>query len=191
MSPSDVSSPRVTPTLPLADVIPLTPHPAAENAPYVPQGMEGMNLFDTFEEELMETPALPRYNTRARARQHYANQAQFLAPRIFRPIVFTNNKSIAVTLAQAPDHIPMPNAVINQDNGSSLEYLHLIQDETTFTVWNKAAENEFGWLAQGVGYRMEVSDTIFFIAHSAVPKGKVFTDGRHVVDIRPNKTETH
>jgi hypothetical protein len=97
MNPIHVSSRRVTPTLPLTDVISLTPHPAAENAPYVPQGMAGMNLFDTYEEEHMETPAIPRYNTRSRARQHSANQAQFLAPRILRPIAFTNNQTIAVT----------------------------------------------------------------------------------------------
>jgi hypothetical protein len=92
MNPSDVASPRVTNTLPLVDVIPLTPHPAAENAHYMPQGMAGMNLFDTFEEEHMETPALPRYNTRARARQHSANQAHFLAPRISAPLYLQTTK---------------------------------------------------------------------------------------------------
>jgi hypothetical protein len=112
--------------------------------------MAGMNLFNTFEEEHMETPALPRYNTRSRARQHSANEAQFLAPHIFSPIAFTNNQSVYVTPRQAPNHIPMDNAVINQDTGASLEYRHLIQDETTFPVW-KAEANEFGRLAQGVG----------------------------------------
>jgi hypothetical protein len=73
MNPYYVASPRVTTALPLADVIPLTPHPAANNAPYMPQGMAGMNLFATFEEEHMETPAIPRYNTRSRARQRSAN----------------------------------------------------------------------------------------------------------------------
>jgi hypothetical protein len=60
MSPSDLASPRVTTTLPLADVIPLNIHPESENAIYVPQGMAGMSLFDTFEEEHMDTPSLPR-----------------------------------------------------------------------------------------------------------------------------------
>jgi hypothetical protein len=59
MKPVDVSSPRVTHTLPNTSVVPLTPHPAAENSPYVPQGIAGMNLFDTFEEEHMESPSLP------------------------------------------------------------------------------------------------------------------------------------
>jgi hypothetical protein len=155
----------------------------------VPQGMAGMNLFDTFEEEHIETPALPRYNTRSRSRQHSANQAKFLAPHIFRPIAFTNNHTMPLT--QAPNLIPMANAVINEDTGAILEYCHLIQDETTFPVWNKAAANEFGRLDQGVGCRIEGSNTIFFIPRNAVPKEKVSTYGRFVVDIRPNKTETH
>jgi hypothetical protein len=85
----------------------------------------------------------------------------------------------------------MVNAVINQDTGASLDYRHLIQDETTFPVWNKAAANKFGRLAQGVGGRIEGSNTIFFIPRQTVPKGKIVTYGRFVVDIRPNKTETH
>jgi hypothetical protein len=96
MNPVHVSSPRVAHTLPLNSATPLTPHPSAENAPYVPQGMAGMNIFDTFEEEDMESPSLPRYNTRSRSRQHSSNQAQFLAPHIFCPIAFTNNQGIAV-----------------------------------------------------------------------------------------------
>jgi hypothetical protein len=134
MNPVDASSPRIAHTLPRNSVTPLTPHPAAENAPYVPQGMAGMNLFDTFEEEHMEYPFLPRYNTIARALQHSANQAQFLAPRIFRPIAFTNNQGVDLTPIQATNHIPMVNAVINQDTGASLEYSHIIQDEATFPV---------------------------------------------------------
>jgi hypothetical protein len=85
----------------------------------------------------------------------------------------------------------MANAVINQDAGASLEYFHLIQDETTFPVWNKAAANKCVRLAQGVGKRIEVSNIIFFIPRQAISKGKIVNYGRFVVDIRPNKTETH
>jgi hypothetical protein len=59
MNPNDVASPRVMAEFPLTDVVTLNPHPASDNAPYMPQGMAGMNLFDTFEEEHMETPAAP------------------------------------------------------------------------------------------------------------------------------------
>jgi hypothetical protein len=44
-----VASPRVMTALPLSYVVPLTPHPASDNAPYMTQGMAGMNLCDTFE----------------------------------------------------------------------------------------------------------------------------------------------
>jgi hypothetical protein len=99
----------VTDELPLTDVIPLTPHPASDNAPYMPHGMAGMNLFDTFEEENMETSAVPRYNTRSRARQHSVNQAHTLTSRIFRPIAFTNNQSITLPVKQATQNMPMAN----------------------------------------------------------------------------------
>jgi hypothetical protein len=60
LNPNDVASSRVTTELQLTYVVPLTPNPASDNAPYMPQGMAGMNLFDTFEKEHMETPATPR-----------------------------------------------------------------------------------------------------------------------------------
>jgi hypothetical protein len=60
MTPLYVSSPRVDNTLTRNGVIPLAPHPSAENVPYVHQGMEGMSLFVTFEDEHTETPSLPR-----------------------------------------------------------------------------------------------------------------------------------
>jgi hypothetical protein len=85
----------------------------------------------------------------------------------------------------------MANSVINEETGASLEYRHLINDTSTFTIWNESAANEFGRLAQGVGERITGSNTIFFIPRQAVPKGRIFTYGRFVVDIRPNKSEIH
>jgi hypothetical protein len=85
----------------------------------------------------------------------------------------------------------MADAVINQDTGASLEYCQLMKDETTFTVYNKAEANEFGRLVQGVGGRIEGSNTIFFIPRQEVTKGKIVTYGRFVVDTRPNKTNNH
>jgi hypothetical protein len=155
----------------------------------MPQGMASVNLFDTFEEEHMETPGVPRYNTRARARQHSAHQAQTLSPSIFRPIAFTSNQNINLPIQRNPQTMPKDNSVINEDTGASLEYRHLIKDDSTFPVWNKAAANEFGRLAQGVGYHIEGSNTIFFIPRQAVPKGNIITYGRFVVDICPNKSE--
>jgi hypothetical protein len=88
-----------------------------------------------------------------------------------------------------PKHIA--NSVINEETGASLEYRHPINDASTFTIWNEAAANEFCRLAQGVGNRIDGSNTIFFIPRQDVPKGKIVTYGRFVVDIRPNKSEVH
>jgi hypothetical protein len=181
LNSSDVAPPRVPTPLPPTTIIPITPYPDSVNAPYMPQGMAGVNLFDTFEEE-HTTPTIPRYNTNALASQHAVHQAQTLPPRIFRPLAFTTHQKIP---------IPMANSVINEDTGASLEYRHLINDASTFTIWNQAAANEFGRLAQGLGNRIEGSNTIFFIPRQAVPKSKIVTYGRFVVDIRPNKSEVH
>jgi hypothetical protein len=114
--------------------------------------MTGVNLFDTFEEEHnMETPSLPRYNTRVRACQQSANNAQRHAPHVFCPIVFTTTQVFHAAPKQAINQIPMANDVINQDTGASLEYRQLVQDDTTFPVWNKAAANECERPAQGIG----------------------------------------
>jgi hypothetical protein len=149
VNPRNVSSPRVDPTLPQHLVIPLTPHPSVENAPYVHQGTAG-GIFDTFEEEHMVTPNLPKYSTRSRAQQNSANNAQHNAPCLFCPITFTNTQVYHAAPHKSISYIPMANAVINQDTGASLEYRQLIQDETTFPVWNKSAAHECGRLAQGV-----------------------------------------
>jgi hypothetical protein len=60
--------------------------------------MIGVNLFDTFEEE-HTTPTIPRYNTRALARQYAAHQDQTLRPRIFRPLAFPTHPKIPSQLS--------------------------------------------------------------------------------------------
>jgi hypothetical protein len=191
LNPVHVASPRVNHTLPRNSTIPLTPHPAAAISPYVPQGMAGVNLFVTLEEKHMETPSLPRYNARAMARQRAINQDHYLTPCVFCPITFTNAQVFHAAPKKAINHIPMANDVINQDTGASLEYHQLTQDEPAFPVWNKEAATEFVRLAQGVVGTIEGSNTIFFIPRQAILKGKIVTDGRFVVDIHTNKTETH
>jgi hypothetical protein len=58
VNPGHVASPRVDITIPQHNIIPMAPHPAAPNAPYVPQGMAGENIFNTFEEGHLETPTV-------------------------------------------------------------------------------------------------------------------------------------
>jgi hypothetical protein len=85
----------------------------------------------------------------------------------------------------------MANAVIHPTTGADVEYRGLIADKETFPTWDRAAENEFGRLDQGVGGRIEGSNTIYFIPRSAVPPNKTVTYGRFVVEMRPNKEEIH
>jgi hypothetical protein len=189
VNPRHVAFLRVDPTTPHHHMITVAPHQAAPNSPYVHHVMAGENLFDTFEEEHMDTPSLPWYNTMARVQQHSANIVQHYAPRVFHPITFINIQGYHIYPQRAIN--PMANAVINLDMGASLEYHQLMHAEATFSIWNKAAANEFGILAQGVGGRIEVSITILFILCQAIPKGKVVTYVHFEVDIHPYKSELH
>jgi hypothetical protein len=157
VSPRHVAPPRVDP------IFAVSSHPAAPTAPYVLQGMTGEKIFNTFEEEQLETTSPRMHTTRAWARQHSTHIAHQNAPRILRPITFTATSVCHVAPQKAYNQIPFVTAVINQDTGASFEYRQLIQDEATFPVWNKTAANECGRLAQGVGGSIEGSKIIFFI----------------------------
>ena len=54
----------------------------------------------------------------------------------------------------------MANAVIDEDTGVSMEYMHIIKLPNHIPVWFKSFANEVYQLSQGVGVRMEVTDTI-------------------------------
>jgi hypothetical protein len=66
-------------------------------------------------------------------------------------------------------------AVTHPETGKSMEYRELISNPATKEIWTKSAANEFGRLAQGVGGRINGTNTIQFIQRSDVPKGKVPT----------------
>jgi hypothetical protein len=104
LNSSDVAPPRVLTPLPPPPIIPITPYPAAGNAPYMPQGIADINLFDMFEEE-HNIPAIPRYNTHARECQPAAHLVKTRRPRIFRPLTFAPRQTM-------PNH--MANSVINE-----------------------------------------------------------------------------
>ena len=85
----------------------------------------------------------------------------------------------------------MVNSIVDPDTGKPLEYRHLInhkRDDIRAT-WNRSGANEFGRLAQGVGGRIEGTNTIFFIHPSKIPKTRTATYARFVCDYRPQKTE--
>ncbi len=83
--------------------------------------------------------------------------------------------------------------VRNNDTGEYLNYRQLIRDPKHQQIWNTSAANECGWLAQGVGGRVKVTNTIFFIPKDKVPKDRMkdVTYGSFSCDLKPNKAETY
>ena len=90
-------------------------------------------------------------------------------------------------------HVPFSNAfagaVHDAITGKHLEYRDLITLPHTKDVWLKSAANEFGRLAQGVGNRIQGTNTIDFIPINEVPKGHKPTYARFVCTMRPQKKE--
>ena len=68
-------------------------------------------------------------------------------------------------------------------------YRQLITDPNTKKVWLHSAANEFGRLAQGVGDRINGTNTIRFMSFQEVPKGRSVTYARFVCELRPMKAE--
>jgi hypothetical protein len=87
----------------------------------------------------------------------------------------------------------MANAVLDKETGEMLEYRQLLRSPKYNAPWSLSAANEFGRLAQGVGGRVNGTNTIFFISHSEVPKDRRgdATYGRFVCNERPQKEEVN
>jgi hypothetical protein len=66
----------------------------------------------------------------------------------------------------------MANAVIGED-GSIMEYKHLIGDPRTRETWLCSCGNKFGRLAQGMPGRVEGTNTIFFIKKADIPADRL------------------
>jgi hypothetical protein len=82
-------------------------------------------------------------------------------------------------------------AVIDPDTGKSQNYRQLMQGPNA-DVWIQGCTNEMGRLLLGIDPTSNTgTDTIRFIGHDKVPPGKTPTYLSIVVDIRPQKEETH
>eukprot|EP00957_Ditylum_brightwellii_P121042 9232192-Ditylum_brightwellii.AAC.1 len=83
------------------------------------------------------------------------------------------------------------NAVINKETGESQEYKHLIKGKDK-SIWYTSCSNGFSRLTQGVGNCIKKgTNTVLFIHKKDMPHDKRPTYARFVVDIRPQKAETH
>ena len=59
-------------------------------------------------------------------------------------------------------------------------------------TWIKALANDLGRLAQGVGTRMPTgTNTVFFVAKSAIPQGPKVTYAQMIASIRPTKAKVN
>jgi hypothetical protein len=62
----------------------------------------------------------------------------------------------------------MANSVLDAETGTQMEFRHLVKKDPV--KWNRSFANEFGRLAQGIGNRVQGTDTIKFTAHTDVPR---------------------
>ena len=74
-----------------------------------------------------------------------------------------------------------------------LKYRQLLTHPKHREVWMHSSANEFGRLVQGVGGRIQGTDTIFFIHKNQVPanRWKDVTYAKFVCELKPNKAEVH
>jgi hypothetical protein len=77
--------------------------------------------------------------------------------------------------------------VVLDEHGVGQTYRKLLQGKDK-AIWENGGANEFGRLAQGRdGTNIKGTNTIHFIKHNAMPKGRKATYVRVVVNIRPQK----
>jgi hypothetical protein len=83
------------------------------------------------------------------------------------------------------------NAVLDNETGKMLKYRDLLRHPKYKKEWTISSANEFGRLAQGVGGRIEGTDTIFFIYKHEVPSDrfKDVTYGSFLCTVRPQKVD--
>ena len=88
----------------------------------------------------------------------------------------------------------MMNHVVCEETGKLLTIRQLLRSKTKNTrdVWTKSLENEYGRLMQGIGEQIRTGkETMFPIKLENIPKNRKVTYAKVVVDVRPNKAETH
>jgi hypothetical protein len=72
-----------------------------------------------------------------------------------------------------------------------MEYRKLITNPITKKDWLVSSAKEFGRLMQGVGGRVQGTNTMFFIKRSDIPDGRKATYPRFVCEERPQKKEVN
>ena len=138
-----------------------------------------------------KTPDTTAQPPRVAASSHKAVATPPAQPSNDIPPQWAPNTPLADLFEQPAFH-QMPyyaGSVVDEDTGESLAYEQLINHPKLGERWNTSAANEFGRLAQGIGGRVEGTDTIKFIPKADVPKGHSVTYARFVCQLRPQKAE--
>ena len=78
--------------------------------------------------------------------------------------------SIAKRVVAQQRKTEQANPVFDFKTGELLEYRQLLHHPKYKEAWNRAGANEFGRLAQGIGGRIEGTNTIEFIHKSDIPQ---------------------
>ncbi len=83
--------------------------------------------------------------------------------------------------------------VLDQDTGKMLKYCQLLHDPKHKAIQSKAGANEFGRSAQGVGGRIDGTNTIFFIHKHEIPQDRLkdVTYIKFVLSIQMEKEDPH
>eukprot|EP00957_Ditylum_brightwellii_P049896 3782513-Ditylum_brightwellii.AAC.1 len=129
--------------------------------------------------------------------EHHVQQPHVIPP---KPVVAnqcltlqlqSSKQKYAYAASQIAAQEFLAQAVMDEEMRQALEYRHLLQSKHR-EVWQTSCTNEFGRLAQGVGSRIKTgTNTIFFINKEEMPADRKATYACFVVDVRPQKKETH
>lgn len=61
------------------------------------------------------------------------------------------------------------NEVFDPETGKSLKYQRLLKCPKYHKIWARSSADEFGWLAQSMGGRIDRTDTIHFVHKTDIP----------------------
>ena len=78
---------------------------------------------------------------------------------------------------------------IYNSEGRQLKIEELLESDPS--TWDRSLSMEFGRLLKGNKYGVEWTDTMEFIPHTSLPKGKKVTYAQYVCDHRPLKPEKY
>eukprot|EP01082_Thalassiosira_pseudonana_P012372 g11214.t1 g11214 contig5:382941-386300(-) len=136
------------------------------------------------------TQAAPAYNTRAKVKAR-ENAMSVVQVALLNAMKGATPKQLASRKLPLAALCEVAGSIIDDTTGEVLEYRHLIRNPKYQKEWNTSCANEIGRLAQGIGKRIDGTNTMFFINKQDIPNDrfKDITYAKFVCDYRPGKSE--